>query len=102
MKFALPGHQVRLVNYTPGHLGYASQREELARYLTIGQIYTVQQTRIFASSSLVELVEVPGVSFNTVFFKSVTPQSRAQDEQHPDYIRYREARARRLRDESGT
>jgi len=102
MKFALPGHKVRLQDYTPGHLGYASQREELARYLTVGQIYTVQQTRIFSSSSTVEVVEVPGVSFNTVFFESVTPQSPAQNHQHPDYIRYREAMARRSHDEPGT
>lgn len=89
--YAAPGQKVRLLA-SFAHSGYESERVAAKQYLRLGKVYTVKQTRVFQSHSLVELEEVPDRSFNTIHFESLTPlspeQELAQEQQHPDYIRY--------------
>jgi hypothetical protein len=89
--FAPRGHKVRLMaNFV--HHGYPGQRESAKQYLRLGEVYTVKETRVYQSSSTVELEEVPGRSFNSIYFESLTPltpeQEQEVEQQHPDYIRY--------------
>ncbi|MBC6992247.1 hypothetical protein [Hymenobacter sp. BT491] len=85
--FALPGHKVRLVEHFV-HRGSEWDQAAAKRHLTVGGIYTVRQTRVFSSHSVVEFEEVPGVSFNTIYFEFLTPQSEEEDQQHPYLRRY--------------
>ncbi len=70
------------------HRGYDREIENAKRHLTVGAIYTVKQTRVTNAHSLVELAEVPGASFNTIYFESLTAQTQQEDEQSPEFIRY--------------
>lgn len=76
--FAPPGHQVRL---SAGfrHSGYADERARAQQYLQVGTVYTVKRTRVYNSHSTVELEEVPGQSFNTIHFDSLTPLSEEEE-----------------------
>lgn len=51
--------------------GYLSDREFAIKHLVHGQMYTVEFVDIGNSSSVVYLVEKPGLSFNTVLFSDV-------------------------------
>ncbi|WP_345157896.1 hypothetical protein [Pontibacter saemangeumensis] len=64
----------------------------MKRYLVPGEIYTVEETEVFQSSSYVYLQELketqPGRCFNTVFFDDVEEQRMEDTKKHPYYIRY--------------
>jgi hypothetical protein len=88
--FAPAGHQVRL-SAAFIHRGYDHEIAAAHQYLQLGTVYTVKRTRVFASHSKVELEEVPGRSFNTIHFESLTPLSDAEElaleEQYCNYLR---------------
>jgi hypothetical protein len=51
--------------------GYPSDQDQANKYLIVGQIYTVDWIDVNSCSSSVHLVEVSGVSFNSVLFGSL-------------------------------
>lgn len=65
--YANTGDQVRFINKN----GLQSDLEKAQEYLQPGEIYTVDRVYIGNWSSKVYLMEVPGVSFNTVCFEDV-------------------------------
>lgn len=83
--YALEGHRVK-VRYTD--MGYDYQIERARKYLTIGEIYTVEYTEVHSESTEVFLKEVPDISFNSACFEDVTPQSEVDDKSHEDYARW--------------
>lgn len=69
---AAPGTRVRPV-YLDGkpYHGHDYDREQVAKHLKEGEIYTIANIECCSWSSSVELVEVPGVSFNSVCLSPV-------------------------------
>ena len=63
------------VVYVRPNAGYDAERERAQRYLTLGQTYTVEFTKVHSSSTDVYLQEFPGVFFNSVHFDEaeITP-----------------------------
>lgn len=57
-----------------GANGAAHEREEALRYLAPGRIYRSAKVAVQRASSQVELVEFPGVWFNTVLFLDWEPK----------------------------
>lgn len=49
--------------------GYTYDQEMAAKYLELGQEYTVERTEVYQSSTDVFLKEFPGICFNSVMFK---------------------------------
>lgn len=68
--YAKKGHKVKVTKETANN-GLKSCKEMVADYLTIGKIYTVEQTIVHSSSTDVELVEIPDIYFNSVCFVDV-------------------------------
>lgn len=56
-------------------VGYESHKELVKKYLVLNSIYTVDWVAVDSWSSEVYLKEVPGIAFNTVFFKDVNELS---------------------------
>ncbi len=83
--YALKGHKVRCSDLDNG---YAYQQEIARQHLTLGEVYTIESTDVDSASTRVTLLEVPDISFNSVFFEDVVPQSEEDDKKHPDYKRY--------------
>ena len=48
--------------------GRRSDSDRAAKYLKVDGVYTVKNISVGGSSSVVELIEVPGIAFNTVQF----------------------------------
>lgn len=90
--YALEGHKVRFV----GENGSESSIESAKTFLKIGEIYTVDHTEVGQSYTAVHLKEVPPnskgypMSFNSVMFEDVEPQSEADTRRHPNYYFYHE------------
>lgn len=61
------GDKVRL----DGLYGLNFDKNWANKHLTIGDIYTVDHTEVHSFSTKVFLVEVPGISFNSVLFSDV-------------------------------
>lgn len=51
--------------------GYMSDSEHAKRHLVVGKIYTVEKTDVHDSYTLVYLIELPNVAFNSVHFEDV-------------------------------
>jgi len=51
--------------------GWPHDRELAKKHLTLGALYTVARSETWPDSSEVELVQIPGVRFNTVHFEQV-------------------------------
>lgn len=83
--YAIKGHKVRFAN---PKAGYPAQQEKAAKFLALGEIYTVQSTDVDSSSTQVYLKEIPNQFFNSVLFEDVAPQSPEADRRHPDYKKY--------------
>ena len=69
------GEQVIFGNYN----GLDWQREEAAKVLKEGESYTVKSVDVGSWSSTVELVEVPGLHFNSVMFYNASEDYRKRD-----------------------
>ena len=89
--WALKGHKV-IFNGTGG---YESQLENAKRLLEIGKEYTVESTDVHSSSTDVILQEITAtwttsrrITFNSVHFDDVTPQSQELNEQHHQWAWY--------------
>jgi hypothetical protein len=96
--FALHGHKVKVTERTKNN-GYQFDRENVAKHLEIEKPYTIDHTHVDNSSTRVFLVEFPEKngrrpSFNSVNFVDVVPQSKEDNEKHPDWIRYNASRKR--------
>jgi hypothetical protein len=83
--YALKGHKVRCENLSGG---YWNHQDVAKLHLIIGNIYTVDRTKVGNSHTDVYLEEIPNVNFNSVFFEDVIEQSIEDTKTHPDYIRY--------------
>ena len=68
------GRKVRYLNKN----GYDGDRKYANKYLTEGDILTVNEIRVGACSSDVELEEYPGKYFNTVMFEDVEENMEQQ------------------------
>lgn len=66
--YAKKGDKVIFCNPENGRL---YNQEDCFKYLKLDQVYTVDHTDVFGSSTDVYLQEVPGVSFNSVMFDDV-------------------------------
>lgn len=55
--------------------GYQSDMDKLAKYLTLGNEYTLFDREIHGSSTDIWIEEVEGVSFNSVSFKVAKSKS---------------------------
>ncbi len=83
--YALKGHKIRVKNFS---CGYEHHQEVAKKYLTIGNVYTVERTKVSGCHTDVYLQEFPGVAFNSVFFKDVVEQPKEANKMHPDYLRF--------------
>lgn len=62
-----------LVIYDSATNGYGQDQDLAKKYLTIGGIYTVLETHIHRSYTIVYFKEVPQVGFNSVLFGDLSP-----------------------------
>ena len=85
--FAVKGHKVVVTDKSRKN-GYEYDTEKVDEHLEVGKEYTVDYTDVGNWSTKVYLVEVPGVSFNSVNFRSVKRQSEDASKSHPDWERY--------------
>lgn len=83
--FTPENKKVELATLNAGH---DWQKEEVKKHLEFGKHYTVEKTIVHGFSSEVYLKEIPGVSFNTVFFKNVDKVSKKEIIEHPEQIKY--------------
>lgn len=83
--YALKGHKVKVKTLSAG---YSCEEEYLKTYLELNKEYTIERTDVNDSYTDVYLVEVPNISFNSVFFEDVIKQSIEDDVKHKDYFRY--------------
>ncbi len=98
--YALPGHKVKLKeNYMM--MGYGHDKDNIQRHLKLGEIYTVEETMVFSSTSYVYFEEVPGISFNPIQFDSIIPQSHEDDMKNPYLIKFIEDSARYSQSKEG-
>ncbi len=65
--YAEKGVRVVFANSTAGYLG---DQETAAKYMKVGEAYTVERTHVAGFHTNVELQEFPGVFFNSVMFDS--------------------------------
>ena len=65
--YAKNGDQVYVTEESINN-GYASDRKVAKQYLTVGKIYTVNYTVVDNWHTSVELMEFPGITFNSVTF----------------------------------
>jgi hypothetical protein len=56
--------------------GYEYQQKDIVKHLKLGEIYTVDHTVVYDSSTEVFFKEAPGISFNSVFFEDTDTGSR--------------------------
>ena len=85
--YALAGHKVKVTEETKSN-GYDHHVEQVAKYLEVGKIYTVESTDVSSWSTVVYLQEIPKVGFNSTCFEDVEPQSEEDDQEHPDWRRW--------------
>ena len=84
--YAVHGHKVKCVNLSSG---WTDNSEMYSKYLTVGNTYTVDFTKVNSSSTEVHLVEVPfKFGFNSCFFEDVVLQSKEVSQTHNDWSRY--------------
>jgi hypothetical protein len=83
--YAIKGHKVKCVTVDSA---YVNERELNKQYLVPGQEYTVDKTIVGSWFTEVFLGEIPGISFNSVIFDDVIPQSLEDTESHKDYYKY--------------
>jgi hypothetical protein len=76
--YANPGAKV---TFSHPNNGYEHHQATAAKHLTVGSTYTVENTEVGDSSSVVFLKEIPGVAFNTVLFEDVEGQEGTFSEQ---------------------
>lgn len=86
--FAIEGHLVRCKTHDAG-CDY--DQETAKKYLVLGNTYTVDYTIVHSWSTNVYVKEWPGISFNSVFFEDVKPQSTEDDKKHIDYSKWRKS-----------
>lgn len=69
--------------------GSSIDQEKFRIFLEPGKIYTVERTYIQQYASYVRLVEIPDEFFNTVQFKNFDFQSKEEDMQHPEWVKWK-------------
>ena len=84
--YAMKGHRVVCRRLDAG---YIFQIEKARQHLKVGEIYTIDRTKVYSNSTDVILQEIPGVSFNSVCFDDAVTQALEDTCKHPDYIRYK-------------
>lgn len=57
-----------LIRYYFPDSGYIGDQFQASQHLKVGQTYTVRRLDVGSSSSTVQVVELPGLNFNTVLF----------------------------------
>lgn len=57
--------------------GYEYDQRKAAKYLEVGEVYTVEGARVESFSSAVRVQEVPGHWFNTVLFEDCRVSAKA-------------------------
>lgn len=60
-----------LVRFSHPANGYTHQQEKAAKFLVVGEVYTVEKTEIHSWHTYVYLKEFPGEFFNSVLFSDV-------------------------------
>jgi len=83
--YAIKKHKVKCITVDSA---YVNERELNKQHLVPGQEYTVDKTVVGSWFTQVFLEEIPGVSFNSVIFEDVIPQSLENTESHSDYYKY--------------
>ena len=83
--YAIKGHKVKCDTVDAA---YVNERELNKQHLVPGQEYTIEKTRVGSWFTQVFLQEIPGVSFNSVIFSDVIPQSLVDTESHQDYYKF--------------
>ena len=68
--YAKKGDKVVVSNLTAG---YEHDQQVAKNHLNIGEVYTVERTVVHSWYTDVYLLEIPGVKFNSVFFKDKNP-----------------------------
>lgn len=66
--YAKPGTKIKFSRPTAG---YEHHQETAARYLTVGNVYTVHETDVGGWHTDVYLTEFPGIAFNSVMFSDI-------------------------------
>lgn len=75
---ATRGHKVTVTSKTLRN-GYEYDQEKVRKHLHVGEVYTVDTVSIDSFHSDVTLIEVPGVSFNSVSFEDyVEPMTKIE------------------------
>jgi hypothetical protein len=87
--YALQGHKITVTEESIS-AGYELDKKRQLEHLKIGTIYTVDRTEVDSSKTYVWIKEIPGMSFNSVAFEDVAPQSEYLNKKHPDYSRFEE------------
>lgn len=65
---ARPGTKVR---FSRPDAGYLPDQERAAKHLKLGQVYSVESTKVGGSHTTVYLQELPGIGLNSVHFEEV-------------------------------
>jgi hypothetical protein len=83
--YSIYGHRVVCSTF---NAGYEFDKQVAEKYLELGKTYTIDYTVVHNSSTEVYLLEIPNISFNSVFFEDLVEQSNEDDRSHPDFKRY--------------
>ena len=87
--YALKGHKV-IVTEESIVAGYELDIKRQLEQLKVGATYTIDRTEVDSSQTYVWIKEIPRMSFNSVAFEDVIPQSKEQDKKHHDYYKFEE------------
>lgn len=82
--YAIPGHKVKVTNSSFRNGGQNCYRGGLI----VGQEYTVKETIVGNSKTIVLLEEIEGKNYNSVLFEDVEPQLLEDDIRHPHFKIY--------------
>lgn len=63
-------HGDKILFYYPNN-GLPMDKEKAKKFLKQGEIYTVDRTKVFSDFTIVFLIEIPDVPFNSVMFKDL-------------------------------
>jgi hypothetical protein len=87
-RFANEGHKVKCIqNFFENH-----QMDEVAKqHLEKGKVYTVHETVVTKTQTLVYLKEIPNHAFDSRYFKDLVKQSEKQDKLHRDYWKHHQS-----------
>lgn len=85
--WALKGFKVKVTEESIKN-GYDIDVADAQKYLKVNQTYTVNKTHIGNCNTGVELIELPGIIFNSTQFEDITIQPEELNQNHPDYEKF--------------